>query len=59
MIKSKVPPRVIETININGKYFADRRAVSSEQTTDNTQVEAYERRRKNSSHRYTNIDIWV
>ncbi|MCL1060345.1 hypothetical protein L2729_20485 [Shewanella gelidimarina] len=59
MIKPKISPRVIETININGQYFADRRAAPKEQATDNPQVEAYERRRKNSSHRYVNIDIWV
>lgn len=59
MITSHRHPRVIETININGRYFADRRAHSIEQPTDKPQVTIYERRRKNSSHKSANIDVWV
>ncbi len=59
MIKPSMPSRVIETINVNGQFLADRRRADPENTLEKQQLEAYERRQENLANLETSIDIWV
>ncbi len=59
MIKPSMPSRVIETINVNGQFLADRRRADPENILEKQQLEAYERRQENLANLETSIDIWV
>tara|TARA_R100001377_G_C3106042_1_gene80848 strand:- start:289 stop:474 length:186 start_codon:yes stop_codon:yes gene_type:complete len=59
MIKPPMPSRVIETINVNGQFLADRRRPEPEDITEQPQLAAYERRQENLADLETSIDIWV
>lgn len=59
MIKPHAAHRVIETINVNGLYFADRRAVPRDKVSDKPQVVVYESTSEDNRQQYTSIDIWV
>ncbi|ACJ28108.1 hypothetical protein swp_1320 [Shewanella piezotolerans WP3] len=59
MIKSRMSPRVIETINVNGQFLVDRRRPEPEIADENPLQTTYERRQQNLNDLETQIDIWV
>ncbi|WOT06109.1 hypothetical protein [Shewanella youngdeokensis] len=59
MIKSKMPPRIIETVKINGKFVIERRAIGTDDKADNSYLNVYERRNHSTNSRNTHIDVWV